>query len=118
MIFFIISTTTTPPPPRKLEALKEGNINRTTITEAGNVKHILLLGILLDTSKSQMPIWDRNFYPSCTADMSEEVMKPGAVSEWKQRLLSANTLLHSITKIAEEYWEQLLLQLKKRNSQF
>lgn len=56
MIFFIISTTTTTPPPRKLEALKEGNINRTTITEAGNVKHILLLGILLDTSKSQMPI--------------------------------------------------------------
>lgn len=68
-----------------------------------------------------MPVWDRIFYPSCTADMPEEVIKPGGVAgvmkpEWKQGLLSANTLLHSITEIAEEYWEQPLLHLKERNS--
>lgn len=63
-----------------------------------------------------MPVWDRIFYPSCTADMPEEVMKPAAVSEWKYGLLSANTLLHSITEIAEEHWEQLLLHLEERNS--
>jgi len=68
------------------------------LLKLGNVKHILLLGILLDTCKSQMPIEERNFYPSCSVDIFEEAMKPGAVSERKQRLLSANTLLHSITR--------------------
>lgn len=102
--------------PKETWSLKRRKYQQDTITEAGNVKHILLLGILLDSSKSQMPIWDTNFYASCTTDMSEEVMKPEAVTEWKQLLLSANILLHNVTKIAEKYKEQLLLHLKKKHS--
>lgn len=37
-------------------SLKRRKYQQDTITEAANVKHILLLGILLGTSKSQMPI--------------------------------------------------------------
>lgn len=54
----------------------------------------------------------RQFYPSCITDMSKEVMKPGAVTEWKQLPLIANAFLHSITKIPKEYQKQL----KKKHS--
>lgn len=51
-------------PPKETWSLKRRAYHQDAITSIGNVKHVLLLGILLDTSKSQMTIWDTNFYPS------------------------------------------------------